>query len=289
AIGRVLQEKVVSHIPDVLEDPEYTFTEGQRLGGFRSVLSVPLLREGEPVGVITLTRSEPGPFSNRQIQLATTFADQAVIAIENARLFNETKEALERQTATADILKVIASSPSDVQPVFEAIVERSNRLVNGLSTGVFRLVSDMAHLVAFTPVSPAADAMMQAAFPAPVLQLWDETILTGEIYELVDAEVEYGTWPSMLEVVRARGWRSLLAVPLMRDGQPIGVITVTRVEPGRFDDHLVQLLRTFADQAVIAIENARLFEQVQARTRDLEEALQQQTATADVPKVNNPS
>src|SRR5262249_42746401 len=154
-----------------------------------------------------------------------------------------------------DILKVIASSPSDVQPVYEAIVERSNRLVDGLSTGVFRLVGDIAHLMAFTPVSPAADAALQSAFPAPVSQLWKETIFKWETYEVTAAEVEYATRPTMLEVARVRGWRSLLAVPLMRDGQPIGVITVTRVEPGRFDDHLVQLLRTFADQAVIAISN----------------------------------
>ena len=170
-----------------------------------------------------------------------------------------------------------------MQPVFEAIAERSNRLVNGLSTAVYRLVDDTAHLMAFTPVSPEADAALQALFPAPALQIaWGEAISKGETYFLVDAEVEFAARSSMLELARLRGWRSSLAVPLIRERRPIGVITVTRVEPGRFDDHHVQLLKTFADQAVIAIENVRLFDEVQAKTRDLTESLEQQTATSEV-------
>ena len=134
--------------------------------GFRSLLLVPLLRDGTSIGVIGVTRKRTCRFAPHHIQLLQTFADQAVIAIENVRLFNETQEALERQTATADILKVIASSPDDVQPVFEAIAERSNRIVDGRSTAVYSIVDDVMHLMAFTPTSPEADAALHASFPA---------------------------------------------------------------------------------------------------------------------------
>jgi two-component system, NtrC family, sensor kinase len=206
-----------------------------------------------------------------------------VIAIENTRLFNETKEALERQTATADILKVIASSPSDVQPVFEAIAERSKRLVDALSTTVFRLVDGVMHLRAFTSTNPEADATLKAMFPAPLSSFsWGEAVSNGEIFRVVDTEREIA---GIRDVARLRGFRSMLFVPLLRGRTPIGLIAVTRAEPGPFVEHHVQLLQTFADQAVIAIENVRLFDEVQARTRDLSEALQFQTATSDVLKV----
>ena len=141
--SRALRQCAVVHVADVNADPDYPKTPAQILGGVRTVLSVPLVREGRPIGAITLSRTRVDPFTPKQIDLIRTFADQAVIAIENARLFNETKEALERQTATADILKVIASSPSDVQPVFEAIAASANRLLHGFSTSVVRFVDDM--------------------------------------------------------------------------------------------------------------------------------------------------
>src|SRR5262249_54799056 len=160
-----------------------------------------------------------------------TYAAQAVIAVENARLFNETKEALERQTATADILKVIASSPDDVQPVFNAIAERSNRLVNGLSTAVYSLVGNMVHLRSFTPVNAEADAALQATFPAQLSELrwWDEGPGVDEVLFVEDAEVTFEKRPSSLNLARLRGWRSWMRVPLLSDGRPIGFITVTRV------------------------------------------------------------
>src|SRR5712671_4164285 len=174
---------------------------------------------------------------------------------ETARLKSLLRDAEDRQTATADILKVIASSPDDVQPVFEAIAERSNRLVNGLSSAVYSLVDGTVHLMAFTSVSPVADAALQASFPAQLSQFSMAAVGKGETYTIVDAEVEFATRPSGRELARLRGWRSLLGVPLLREEKPIGLITVTRAEPGRFDDHHIQLLQTFADQAVIAIGN----------------------------------
>jgi GAF domain-containing protein len=248
-----------------------------RARGFRSIAFTPLISNGASIGMITLTRKEPGPFADHHIQLLQTFADQAVIAIENVRLFNETREALERQTATADILKVIASSPSDVQPVFEAIAASANRLIGGFSTAVFRFVDESVQLAAFTPTNPAADKALVARFPQRLADFpafeWVSAGRTAEI-----ADIESGTWPGILDLARARGFRSMLLVPLMRGRAPIGLISVTRVETGSFSAHFVQLLQTFADQAVIAIENVRLFNETR-------EALERQTATADILKV----
>jgi GAF domain-containing protein len=283
AMGRALLEGVVIHIPDVEADADYTFTEGQRLGGFRSVLGVPMLREGVPIGVIILTRSEARPFTDKQIELATTFADQAVIAIENTRLFNETREALERQTATADILKVIASSPSDTQPVFEAIARRAKTLIGGFSSTVFRFIDGIAYLEAFTPTTPAADEVLKTTFPQPVADFAPFRMAqAGEVTQIPDTEAS--TY-ELQNISRARGYRSMLFAPLMNDRVSIGFIAVTRVQPGAFADHHVQLLRTFADQAVIAIENARLFNEVQAKTRELTEALTYQTGSENILRV----
>src|SRR3954449_353576 len=270
--GTVISENRQIHIPDLDHlDPSLADFPGlphARAAGTRTMCGTPLRRGHKAIGVLLVYRDQLLPFTKEELGLQQSFADQAVIAIENERLFNETQEALERQTATADILRVIASSPDDVQPVFEAIAERSNRLADGLATAVYRLADETVHLMAFTPISPAADAALRAAFPAPLSQFnWSVAIGSGETYLIADAEVELATRPSMLELARLRGWRSVLAIPLMREGRPIGLITVTRVEPGRFDDHHVQLLRTFADQAVIAISNVELFNEVQARTR----------------------
>ena len=273
-VGRTVLDRKMVHIPDAVIDPDYTWSESIKRGGFRTMLGVPLLREGTPIGVIALCRSNVSPFTDRQIELVTTFADQAVIAIENVRLFDETQQALEQQTATADILKVIASSPDDVQPVFQAIAERSNRIVEGLSTAVVRLVDDTLYLMAYTPVSPDADAALQAFYPQSLssAQLGD-AIRRAEIVQIADSEVDFPKQPAARDLARRRGWRSALFVPLLRDRKHIGMISVTRVQPGRFADHHVQLLQTFADQAVIAISNVELFQQVQERTRELSQSL----------------
>jgi GAF domain-containing protein len=265
-------------IPDTEQTPHEGIRQVARLHGFRSMLYVPLMSGSVPIGVITATRAEPGAFAPHHVQLLQTFADQAVIAIENTRLFNETKEALERQTATADILKVIASSPSDVQPVFDAIAASAKRLLGGFSSASWRFVDGMVHLAAITPTTTAADDALRAAFPRPI----DEFVAfrlgpLGEPAIIPDTE-DLAHLPIIRERARERGYRSALFVPLMNGGVPIGTLSVTRAEPGAFADHHVQLLQTFADQAVIAIENARLFNETQ-------EALERQTATADILKV----
>jgi GAF domain-containing protein len=260
------------------------FSNVARTRGFRSILRVPMLRDGATIGTINVARTEPGQFAAHHIQMLQTFADQAVIAIENVRLFNKTQEALERQTATADILKVIASSPDDVQPVFEAIAERSNRLIDGLSTAVYSIVDDTMHLKAFTRSSPEADAALQAAFPRPLSEVtFGDRIRHGEIVQIPDMEltVEWEV-PALRAMAQLRGFRAVLFVPLLRNRVAIGLISITRKEPGAFAAHHVELLQTFADQAVIAIGNVQLFDEVQAKTRELSEALTYQTGSSNI-------
>jgi len=287
--GAVVGENRQFHIPDLDHlDPSVADWPGlphARAAGTRTMCGTPLRREGKALGSLIIYRDRLLPFTPEELALQQSFADQAVIAIENARLFNETREALERQTATAEILKVIASSPSDVQPVFEAIAASANRLIGGFSTAVFRFVDGVSHLAAFTPTHPAADEVLKASFPRPLAEFFQpyELALKGEAVQIADTEATSDA--RIKDIARARGFRSMLFSPLMSNGEPIGLISVTRKELGTFAAHHVQLLQTFADQAVIAIENARLFDEVQAKTSDLSEALQQQIATADVLKV----
>jgi len=275
--ARTVRTRSICHVADVLEDAQYQNKPIARAGRYRASLGVPMMHNDLVVGVIFVARPAPGPFSDDQVRLLQTFADQAAIAIENARLFSEKQEALERQTATADILKVIARSPSDAQPVFEAIAASAKRLLGGFSTAVFRFTNDIAHLAAFTPTTPEADAVLQDSFPAPVSQSSSFSLANdGKTVQIPDTEVMGD--PRITEIARARGFRGMLFTPLTHDGATIGMISVTRVEPGAFAGHHVQLLQTFADQAVIAVQNARLF-------NETKEALEQQTATADVLKV----
>ena len=284
AVGRAALEGKAVNIPDVLADPDILSSMRKRLAVTVPISPSRCCDEGMPVGAFSLTRAEPRPFTDKQIELAETFADQAVIAIENVRLFNETQEALERQTATADILKVIASSPSDVQPVFAAIAERSNRLIErpcdrGLQHRRRRHAPDGIHAIqprgrcGVAGVVSAADVRARLGRTDPQWRDCRDPRRRGRMGRRC---------PNLREVARLRGFRSLLYVPLLRDGVTIGVISVTRTEAGTFAPHHVQLLQTFADQAVIAIGNVQLFDEVQAKTRDLQESLQQQTATSEV-------
>jgi two-component system, NtrC family, sensor kinase len=242
---------------------------------YDALISVPLIQHGKVIGGISTAHREPIMFTDEQVDLIRSFADQAVIAVENARLLIETKEALERQTATADILKIIASSPDSVQPVFQAIVEKSNRLAGGLSTTVYTIIDDMQHIVSFTSISPEADAALQAVFPAPLSAfIWGDAVRKGEVFRVFDTEIELASQPIIRDMTRKRGFRSLVFVPLVRDKTTIGMISVTRVEPGSFAEHHVQMLRTFVDQAVIAISNVELFQNLQERTRELSQSLE---------------
>jgi GAF domain-containing protein len=281
-VGRVMLSRRPNILADLNDDETVPTLSRKMIAaiGARSQVTMPMLLAREPIGAITLSWAEPRGYKDQAITLLQTFADQAVIAIENARLFNETKEALERQTATADILKVIASSPSDVQPVFEAIARRANTLISGFSSTVFRFIDGIAYLKAFTPTTPAADEVLKATFPRPVADFPPfQMAQAGEVTQVPDTEA---LSDDILNISRARGFRSMLFAPLMNEGESIGFIAVTRVQPGTFADHHVQLLRTFADQAVIAIENARLFEEVQAKTRELTEALTYQTGSSNI-------
>jgi two-component system NtrC family sensor kinase len=199
-----------------------------------------------------------------------------------AELEQHLREALEHQTATSEVLRVIGNSTADVQPVFDAIAERSNRLVEGLSTAVYSLADGLLHLSAFTRTNSAADAALKALFPRPLSTFsWAEQIHRAQIVCIPDVEDEWAEMPSLRELARLRGFRCLLIVPLLRDRAPIGIITVTRVEPGPFATHHIQLLQTFADQAVIAIENARLFDEVQTRTKELAASLDELRTAQD--------
>jgi GAF domain-containing protein len=255
------------------------------IAGNSANVVTPMLWQGRAIGTIAVTREPHVPFTERELSLLQTFADQAVIAIENARLFNETREALERQTATADILRIINQSPSDVTPVFDAIAERARVLCGALLGSTARFDGELLHLVGYHGVSPQAEAAMRSSFPRkPDLgSINGRCLLAKGPVQIADVEID--PHYQLTAEAKAAGYRSSLAVPMLQAGDVIGVIAVTRKEPGEFPQKLIELLQTFADQAVIAVENARLFNEVRAKTRDLEESLQQQTATADVLKV----
>jgi signal transduction histidine kinase len=290
--GRSVLERRAVHVTDLQAEAE-EFPEGSRFAtrlGARTTLGVPLLREGAAVGTIQLRRADVNPFTDKQIALLQTFADQAVIAIENVRLFKELEarnrdlsETLEQQMATAEILRVISSSPTDVQPVFDTIVRSALRLCNGATTAVFHVDGGMLHHPANHGGSPNALAAARARYPRPVGRdsIPGIAILTRSEYEVPETED-----PSAVEMSREAGRilgiRSLFAVPMRRDGEAVGAIVVTRREPGRFAAAEVTLLKTFADQAVIAIENVRLFKELQARTGELTRSVEKLTALGEV-------
>jgi two-component system NtrC family sensor kinase len=272
-IGRALLEGVAVHIPDVTTDPEYTFLEGQKLGGFRTMLGVPMLREGIPIGVIALTRSEPRPFTEKQIELVTTFADQAAIAIENVRLFEEVQaktrelsEALVYQTGSGNILRVIASSPTDVGPVLKAIVESACELCDAYDAAV--LLRDGVDLRFSAHHGPIPIGLEKW----PINRNWTagRAFLDRKPVHVHDLlSPEGAEFPDGREMSRNMGHRTVLSVPLLRESESIGILVLRRTEVHPFSDKQITLLQTFADQAVIAIGNVRLFEQVQQRTKEL--------------------
>jgi GAF domain-containing protein len=279
-MGRTILARDVVHVHDVESEPSLTFAAAHRGAlGIRTYLGVPMLRDGDPIGAIALYRREVALFSERQIELVKAFADQSVIAIENTRLLNELRESLQQQTATADMLKVISRSTFDLEVVLKTLVESAAQLCDAYDSAIWRPDSDRLLLVAHHGPIPAK------TLPLSRRTVAGRTVLDGRAFHIADLQAEDAEFPESSENARGWGFRAILCVPLMREGVAIGTIALRRSEAQLFTGRQVALLQTFADQAVIAIENARLFEEVNARTEELSESLQQQTATAEVLKV----
>jgi GAF domain-containing protein len=288
--GRVTMERRAVHVPDVLQDTEYTYREGQKIGGYRTTLGIPLLREDSLIGIFSMFRTRVEPFTDKEIDLATTFADQAVIAIENARLFDELRErqaelarSVDELTATGDVLKIISRSSVDLETVLNTLVETVTRLCRADQATMFRRRDDKYHLVASRGFSAEGKKFVRTHPLAP-----DRSTLSGRV-ELerravhipdVLQDPEY-TYPAQKVV----GFRTLLGIPLLRGDELIGIFGIhrTRVEP--FTDKDIELATSFADQAVIAIENARLFDELRERQAELARSVDELTATSDVLKI----
>jgi len=294
--GQAAYEARTIHVHDVFAESGYGLVEAQKIGGWRTVLGVPMLREGTPIGVITLTRPIVRPFTDRQIELVETFADQPVIAIENVRLFDEAQqrthelsESLEHQTATAKVLSIISSSPGELEPVFQAVLENATRICNAKFATLWRFEDDGARIISKLAIPSALAEFLEGKLhrPSP-LNAIGRVIRSRQTIHITDYCVDqsyHDRDPLTVAGVELGGIRTLLAVPMLAANELIGTIIIYRQEVQRFTDKQIALLTSFANQAVIAMENVRLLNQLQQRTADLTESLQQQTTIADVLKV----
>src|SRR5262249_50042124 len=292
ALGRVVATKQPAQIADVQAEPVYHTDPARadylKLTGARTLITVPMLKENELVGAIAIYRQEVHPFTDKQIELVTNFANQAVIAIENVRLFDdvqartrELSEALEQQTATSEILGVIAASPTDIQPVLQAVAESACRICEAYDSVIRLCEGELLRVRAHHGPIPVDFG------GSPIGRGWvtGRAFVDREPVHVHDLQAAADEFPDGSAYARRFGHRTILAVPLVRENEAIGALVIRRAEVRPFTDKQIALLTTFARQAVIAIENVRLFDEVQARTRDLSESLQQQTATADVLKI----
>jgi GAF domain-containing protein len=279
--GRAVVDRQLVHVHDILAESEVEFPLAKsrsRLDGTRSVLGLPLLREGMPIGAILIRRTEVRPFSDTQINLLKTFADQSVIAIEDARLFQEIKESLEQQTATSEILGVIASSPTDIQPVLETVAENAARLCDATDAQILRVQNEILQRVAsYGEIPTINEFSITRGTPTGRALVDCRTIHVHDIAAELEIEFPEARVPQQLT-----GTRSLVATPLRSEGVPLGVIVIRRTEIRPFTERQIKLLESFASQAVIAIENVRLFKELQERNAELREALEHQTATSEV-------
>jgi signal transduction histidine kinase len=292
--GRTALEAKVVQVPDVLADPEYTWSEAQKLGGYRAALGAPLLREGHVVGVIFVAKTVPQPFTAKQIELVTTFADQAVIAIENTRLLNELRqrtddlsESVEQQTAASQVLEVISSSTGELEPVFQAILAGATRTCDAKFGLLYRIENGAARIISKLGIPPALAEYLKRGPHRPPLNRLDPLTPVGRVVQsrqtvhIADYRTDQAYLdrdPLTVAAVELGGIRTLLVVPMIKNDALMGAIIIFRQEVRPFTDKQIDLVQNFANQAVIAIENTRLL-------NELRESLQQQTATADVLKV----
>ena len=286
-IGRTILHRKTTHVPDVLADAEYTMAETAQKADLRTALGVPLLREGNPIGVILVGRHAVQPFTDRQIDLVETFADQAVIAIENARLFDEVQarthdltESLQQQTATADVLKVISRSAFDLQTVLSTLIKSATRLCSADQGAITRKISGAFFRAAtYGHSSEFSDYIRETPVQLDRSSVAGRALVEGRIVHIPDVRVdpEYTFSPGL----DLGDFRTVIGVPMLREGLPIGVLALSRKNVLAFTDKQVELVSTFADQAAIAIENVRLFESVEARTRELAASLENLRTTQD--------
>src|SRR5215472_10834511 len=284
AAARAILERGFVQIPDINADPDYVLGAQAMVGHYRSVVGVPILRDGVPIGAIAVARAPAGLLPDRQIELLKTFADQAVIAIENVRLFNELQartrelsESLEQQTATSEILEVISNSPTDTQPAFDAIVRSGLNLFPDAVVTISLPDRGSIKLGAIGGTDKAGVEALRGRFPMPLSRefITGTAILDRREIDIADAHEPPKELRAGAKNLLAGGYRAMTVMPMVRGDETIGTLNVVRRNPGPLSDKQRELLRTFANQAVIAIENTRLF-------NELRESLQQQTATADI-------